>query len=119
MSPAQRTAVQLRPHQQTIRAQLATTEPVVLEHGREVGGLRSRQRAAGYCNGLLGGLFQRIASVHGTRGVERVNSGKAQRQAESAIQERECPAVRGDVGSPYVQVTKGCGCNRAKTGDDD
>lgn len=31
---------------------MATSEPVVLYHGRDVGGIRSRRRAAGSCNGL-------------------------------------------------------------------
>ena len=35
---AQRTAVKQRPHQETERSQVATTEPVVLHHGREGGG---------------------------------------------------------------------------------
>jgi hypothetical protein len=35
---AQRTAVQLRPHQQTETLHGAMTEPVVIHHGREVGG---------------------------------------------------------------------------------
>jgi hypothetical protein len=35
---AQRTAVKLRPHQQTKRWQMTKAEPVVLHHGREGGG---------------------------------------------------------------------------------
>jgi hypothetical protein len=35
---AQRTAVKQRPHQQNGRCQVATSEPVVLHHGREGGG---------------------------------------------------------------------------------
>jgi hypothetical protein len=35
---AQRTAVKQRPHQETGRQQVATTEAVVLHHGREVDG---------------------------------------------------------------------------------
>jgi hypothetical protein len=37
-SPAQRTAVKQRPHQETERWQVATSEPVVHHHGREGGG---------------------------------------------------------------------------------
>jgi len=37
-SPAQRTAVKQRPHQETRRHQVATSEPVVDHHGREGGG---------------------------------------------------------------------------------
>jgi hypothetical protein len=37
-SPAQRTAVKQRPHQQNGRPQVATSEPVVPHHGREGGG---------------------------------------------------------------------------------
>src|SRR5687768_8327043 len=37
-SPAQRTAIKQRPHQQTKRWQVATSEPVVHDHGREGGG---------------------------------------------------------------------------------
>jgi hypothetical protein len=36
--PAQRTAVKQRPHQETRRCQVVTSEPVVLHHGREGGG---------------------------------------------------------------------------------
>src|SRR5438046_995450 len=35
---AQRTAVKQRPHQETEALQVATSEPVVLHHGREGGG---------------------------------------------------------------------------------
>ena len=38
MRSAQRTAVKQRPHQETRRCQVATSEPVVLHHGREGGG---------------------------------------------------------------------------------
>src|SRR6186713_3348679 len=55
MSSAQRSAVKQRPHQETRRHQVATSEPVVLHHGREGGGGRSRRGAAGCFNGLLGG----------------------------------------------------------------
>src|SRR5687767_1565133 len=51
----QRTAVQLRPHQQTEKCHVATSEPVVGHHGREAGGFRSRRGVAVCCNGLLGG----------------------------------------------------------------
>jgi hypothetical protein len=37
-SPAQRTGVKLRPHQETERHPVATSEPVVFHHGREGGG---------------------------------------------------------------------------------
>jgi hypothetical protein len=36
---AQRTAVKQRPHQETTSYQQATSEPMVLHHGREVGGV--------------------------------------------------------------------------------
>jgi hypothetical protein len=39
-SPAQRTAVKQRPHQETERHQVATSEPVVHHHGRQVGRCR-------------------------------------------------------------------------------
>jgi hypothetical protein len=51
----QRTAVKQRPHQETGRQQAATSEPVVLHHGREGRRCRSRRGAADCCNGLLGG----------------------------------------------------------------
>jgi hypothetical protein len=38
LESGQRTAVKQRPHQQTVRHQVATNEPVVLHHGREGGG---------------------------------------------------------------------------------
>ena len=53
---AQRTAVKQRPHQETERHQVATSEPVVHHHGREGAGCRWRRGAAGCFNGLLGGL---------------------------------------------------------------
>lgn len=34
------------------------TEPVVVHHGREQGGLGPRRRAADCCNGLLGGRLR-------------------------------------------------------------
>src|SRR6188768_1974639 len=51
---AQRTAVKQRPHQETERCQVATSEPVVLHHGREGGPDGSRPGAAVCFNGLLG-----------------------------------------------------------------
>ena len=59
---AQRTAVQLRPHQQTMRYQVAKNEPVVVHHGRQVERCRSRQGAAVCCNGLLGGASRGLAA---------------------------------------------------------
>src|SRR5215216_7777203 len=53
-SPAQRTAIQLRPHDQSRRLQIETTAPVVLHHGRPAGRRRWQRVAAGSCNGLLG-----------------------------------------------------------------
>jgi len=38
MAFAQRTAIKQRPHQQTMRSQVAKTEPVVFHHGREESG---------------------------------------------------------------------------------
>jgi hypothetical protein len=52
-SPAQRTAVKQRPHQETGRHQVVTTAPVVLHHGREGGRYMSRRGAAVCFNGLL------------------------------------------------------------------
>jgi hypothetical protein len=52
---AQRTAVQLRSHQQMKRCQVATSQAVVVHHGLKVGRSRSRRGAADCCNGLLGG----------------------------------------------------------------
>jgi hypothetical protein len=54
---AQRTAVQLRPQQETMTAQVATSEPVVHHHGRQAGRRSRRRGAAGSCNGLLGSPF--------------------------------------------------------------
>jgi hypothetical protein len=53
--PAQRTAVKLRPHQETTRSTAAMTEPVVHHHGREAGRCRLRRGAALSFNSLLGG----------------------------------------------------------------
>jgi hypothetical protein len=50
----QRTAVQLRPHQQTMRWQVAMTEPVVDNHGRQAGGVRLRRGAAVCLQRLVG-----------------------------------------------------------------
>jgi hypothetical protein len=55
--PYHRTAVQQRPHQETGRVQVATSEPVVLHHGREGGRRSSRRGAAGCCNSLLAGAL--------------------------------------------------------------
>lgn len=52
---AQRTAVKQRPHQETERLQVATTEPVVLHHGREDGGAGGDDVRSPVFNGLLGG----------------------------------------------------------------
>jgi hypothetical protein len=54
-SYAQRTAVKQRPHQETRRYQVATSEPVVVHHGREGGRRRSRGVRPSVFNGLLGG----------------------------------------------------------------
>jgi hypothetical protein len=55
VSPAQRTAVKQRPHQQTESCQVATSEPVVHDHGRETDGPSHNEvRPSGF-NGLLGG----------------------------------------------------------------
>ena len=59
---AQRTAVKQRPQQETRRWQVATSEPVVLHHGREERGGRSRRRAAVSFNSLLGSLVRQCAS---------------------------------------------------------
>jgi hypothetical protein len=53
---AQRTAVKQRPHQETRRHQLATSEPVVLHHGREGGGAGHDEVRPSVFNGLLGGV---------------------------------------------------------------
>ena len=52
-SPAQRTAVKQRPHQETGRCQVATSEPVVLHHGREGGGEGGDEVRPSAFNGLL------------------------------------------------------------------
>src|ERR1041384_85590 len=52
IAPAQRTGVQLRPHQETGRHQVATSEPVVGHHGREGGsasGHEARPSASTAC----------------------------------------------------------------------
>jgi len=60
--PGQRTAVKLRPHQETTSWQIATSEPVVLHHGRERGGGRARRGAAVSFNSLWGSLAQEFDS---------------------------------------------------------
>ena len=42
---------------------MATSEPVVLHHGREGGGLSSRRGAAVCFNGLLGGARREVHEV--------------------------------------------------------
>jgi hypothetical protein len=49
----QRTAVKLRPHQETTAVQEAMTEPVVGHHGREGGGRSKPRGAAVSFNSLL------------------------------------------------------------------
>ena len=56
---AQRTAVKQRPHQQTERRQVGTSESVVLHHGREARRCSWRRGAAVCFNGLLGGTVSK------------------------------------------------------------
>src|SRR5207248_1126825 len=55
---AQRTAVEQRPHQETGRQQVATSEPVLHHHGREGRG-NGRDNALVCFNGFLGGASSR------------------------------------------------------------
>ena len=70
LSPAQRTALKQRPHQETPTCQVATSEPVVVHHGREGRRCRSRRvaavGAAACLNGLLGGLRKGVRRLVGT-----------------------------------------------------
>jgi hypothetical protein len=60
-TPAQRTAVKQRPHQETTSLQAVMTEPVVPDHGREGRRIKSRRGAAVSFNSLLGGDPQHAA----------------------------------------------------------
>ena len=62
-SPAQRTAVKQRPHQETGRHQVATSEPVVLHHGREGSGDGRDEVRPSVFNGLLGGASEALNIV--------------------------------------------------------
>src|SRR5215216_4210879 len=78
-SPAQRTAVQLRPHDQSKRSSVDKTEPVVLHHGREARPFTSRRRAAVCCNGLLGGAPHRRRNFPGYIILRRQRVVRAQK----------------------------------------
>jgi hypothetical protein len=54
---------------------MATSEPVVLHHGREEGRWRSRRGAAVCFNGLLGGAVSRPPGFHLMPSFRRVRSG--------------------------------------------
>ena len=55
-SPAQRTAVKLRPHQEATTVEVATSEPVVLHHGRQTRQSSKPGGSAGSFNSLVGGV---------------------------------------------------------------
>jgi hypothetical protein len=60
--PAQRTAVKLRPHQETTTCPVATSEPVVITTGdREDGTGKEEVRPSAF-NGLLGGAHGEVVA---------------------------------------------------------
>ena len=78
---------------------MATSEPVVLHHGREVRGISSRRRAAGCCNGLLGGARRETSWFATTLDDKLVRSG--------VDEMRSCRIPRGNASSVIGVSDKG------------
>src|SRR5437868_8162042 len=84
---AQRTAVQLRPHQETGSCQMATSEPVVLHHRREDGGADGELSSA-----TLVALLARVGGPHDVAGAIEQSRGLLQsRGTLRKLSGRKCP----------------------------
>ena len=93
LPPAQRTAVKQRPHQETGRQQVATSEPVVHHHGRQGGGIRSRRGAAVCLQRLVGRRAQATRVTLQVRSSHRADRKMKSRPRSSWAAHRNCSVV--------------------------